>query len=559
MPYLEIVESHRDAVRGCTRTSYRSSTLVEVEMNRKEIPEIFLVRGEKAADCTNLLALFGASVAPQFPGRQGCGGAAEILRYLDVWRILSPNKDAAISNLGGSHLALRILLFSSSGAETTEQSIMASLEALWGPATRRLLRVAVAKTAKVVQTKMVAMTRPLQSEFQHVTLKAGRYARQPIHPIAVLKQQKRSPRWFSSSAVQNVNRVVRRFISTEPQAARFDRSKLPVSNTSRRVAQFSGRAPFASTLRPNLTGGAMPRTAGGYSLGGGARYFSHTPTAPAQVVQNVSQAMRAFFLSGQKLRYDGTGPRGERQYRAVSSLEDEAMRKFSSVPRFVPGSFVDFQLSPTVTALSPLAAAIPFASATSGFKAEAAAAGASLNTEGFLDVLSADFGRALQDLTAVYADLRRLAVLGDLPVLLEKHNTLRVRFPGVDADTIERLCDDIGVQRGIVGQDPEFDTVHGAPMILQFPFAPDAPKRAGYSVRSLDDYEFDELSSLEDDEFVREAFMDEMVDNPWLSDPEGYGTMTPTHSTVEHCSEFEGLEGIYRFIEECDRGRGRIG
>jgi len=440
---------------------------------------------------------------------------------------------------------------------------MASLEALLGPMARRLLRVAVAKTTNVVRTKLVLMTRPLQSEFHHLTLKTARVARQPIHPVAVLRQQKRHTRWFSSSAAQNINRVVRRFVSSEPKAARFDRSQLPVSNTSRRVGQFSGRAPFASTLRPNLTGGAMPRTAGGYSLGGGARYFSHTPAAPAQVVQNVSQAMRAFFLSGQKLRYDGLGSRGDRQYRAVSPVEDEAMRKFSSIPHTAPGAFVDFQLSPTVTALSPLAAAIPFASETSGFKAEAAIAGASLNTEGFLDVLSADFGRALQDLTAIFADLRRLAILGDLPVLLEKHNTLRVRFPGVDAETIERLCDDIGVQRGVVGQDPNFDTEVGVPMALKFPFAPDTTKSAmspTMSVRSVEGYDFEQVSSLDDDDFVREAFMDEMADNPWLTETEGYETMSPPASSMAGPSEdYEGLEGIYRFLEECDRAKGRVG
>ncbi|KAF7548458.1 hypothetical protein G7046_g8665 [Stylonectria norvegica] len=503
---------------------------------------------------------------PQSLARQPCGGAAEILRLQPVWRILSPNKAYVNAHPSCVDLDLRISLDKNNSveAETATQSNMASLEALWGPATRRLFRVAVAKTSTIVQTKLVAMARPLQSEFQHLTAKAGRYGRQPIHPIALLRQQKRSARWFSSSAAQKVNHVVKRFISSEPKAVRFDRSMLPVSNTSRRVAQFSGRAPFASTLRPNLTGGALPRTAGGYGLGGSARYFSHTPVAPAQVVQHVSQAMRAFFLSGQKLRYDGVGPRGERQYRAVSPVEDEAMNKFSSFPIFAPGSYIDFQLSPTVTALSPLAAAIPFASETSGFKAQATTAAASLNTEGFLDVLSADFGRTLKDLTAVFADLRRLAVLGDLPVLLEKHNTLRVRFPGVDAETIERLCDDIGVQRGIVGQDPGFDATIGVPVALKFPFAPDTTKSllsTGDSVRSLDDYEFHETaSSMDDDEFVREAFMDEMADNPWLVDPEGYETMSPALSSGEHCSEeFEGLEGIYRFIEECDRGHGRIG
>ncbi|KAF5242460.1 hypothetical protein FAUST_3315 [Fusarium austroamericanum] len=435
---------------------------------------------------------------------------------------------------------------------------MASLQALWGPMARRLLRVAVAKTTNVVRTKFVVMTRPLQNQ---LTLRTARVARQPIHPVAALRQQKRhTSRWFSSSAAQNVNRVIRRFVSSEPKAARFDRSKLPSSSTSRRVAQFSGRAPFANALRPNLTGGAFPRSASGYSLGGSARYFSHGPAAPAQVVQNVSQAMRAFFLSGQKLRYDGLGPRGDRQYRAVSPVEDQAMHKLSAFSNSAPGAFVDFNISPTVTALSPLAAAIPFASETSGFKAEAAAAGASLNTEGFLDVLSSDFGRVLQDLRVIDTDLRRLAILGDLPVLLEKHNTLRVRFPGVDAETLERLCDDIGIQRGVVGQDPEFDDAAGVPVALKFPFAPDSGKQPSISLRSLEGYETDGISTLDEEYFVYGDILDDMSDNPWLAETDGYETMSPPASSeIGQSEDYEGLGGIYRFLEECDQAKGKVG
>ena len=301
----------------------------------------------------------------------------------------------------------------------------------------------------------------------------------------------------------------------------------------------------------------MPRTASGYSLGGGARYFSHTPAAPAQVVQNVSQAMRAFFISGQKLHYDGLGPRGEAQYRAVSNVEDGAMRKLSAIPCSAPGSFIDFKLGPTLTALSPLTAALNNASEISGFKADVT----TLNTDGFLDVLSADFGRALKDLTAVYADLRRLSVLGDLPISLEKGNSLRVRFPGVDADTVERLCDDIGIHRGIVDQDVDFDTAAGVPMALKFPFAPESERTVtspGGSARSLAGHELDEIS-FDDDSLVREAFMEEMGDNPWISDTEGYESLSPPLSSPEHCStDFEGLEGIYRFLEECDRAKGGV-
>lgn len=306
----------------------------------------------------------------------------------------------------------------------------------------------------------------------------------------------------------------------------------------------------------------MPRSAGGYGIGGGsARYFSHTPAAPAQVLQNVSQAMRAFFLSGQKLRYDGTGPNGEQHYRTVSKLEDQAMNKFSGVSHSMPGAFIDFKLSPTMTAMSPLAAAIA-RSTSASVDSEAAAYATTLNGDGFLQELSNDFDRALKDLNAVFADIRRLSVLGDLPVEIGPNNSLRVRFPGVDMETVERLCDDMGIQRGVIGEDADFDVKAGVPVALRFPFAPDSERTItspGGSARSQTSHEFEELSSLSDDSFVREAFMDEMANNPWMSSPEDSETMSPPYSSQDVASEqFEGLEGIYRFLEECDRAKDRF-
>lgn len=438
---------------------------------------------------------------------------------------------------------------------------MASAGAIWGPDALRLLRVAVSRTTAVVRDKLANAARPFQNQAVQPIPVSAKSGRQSIHPANLVKQQARGgARGFSTNAAKNAHKVVRRYLSSESGAPRLDRSKLPSSNTSRRVAQFSGRAPFASALRPNLTGGAMPRTAGGYSLGGGARYFSHTPTAPAQVVQNVSQAMRAFFLSGQRIRYDGTGPRGEAQYRAVSVLEDEAMRKLAAIPKFAPGAYVDFQLSPTITAMSPLAAALVQASTASGFQAETAIP--SLNTEGFLDVLSADFGRALKDLTAIYADLERLSSLGDLPISLESGNLLRVRFPGVDVETVERLCDDIGIQRGIVSQDIGFESATGVRTALKFPFAPDTEKALtspGGSERSLKGHELDDISSLGDESFVHEAFAYENSEDPWCSETDGYESMSPPTKSEQHSEEYEGLEGIYRFLEECDKAKGRLG
>jgi hypothetical protein len=190
---------------------------------------------------------------------------------------------------------------------------------------------------------------------------------------------------------------------------------------------------------------------------------------------------------------------------------------------------------------------------------------ASLNAEGFLDVLSVDFARALKDLAAVMNDLKRLSSLGDLPVQLEGDNRLRVRFPGVDADTVERLCDDVGVQRGVVGQDADFDASAGVPVALKFPFAPDAQDGLAKTITSpggtMRSHQSD-LSSFEDDQVLLDEFMG---GNPWLSspEPEGYesmdGSSPPGLSSYEHCSaDFEGLEGIYRFLEECDQARGRL-
>ncbi|KAK4229773.1 hypothetical protein QBC38DRAFT_471636 [Podospora fimiseda] len=432
-------------------------------------------------------------------------------------------------------------------------------------AVRSNLAVTTKMAAKFIRSKLTA-ARITAAELQPIFVRSGS-ARQPIHPAAWLRQQKRAAggvKWYSTA---NINNTIRRYLSTagsniehpNPGAFRFDRSKLPVSKTSRAVSQLTGHAPFASTLRPNLTGGALPRTAGGYALPGsgrvgGARYFSHTPAAPAQVVQNVSQAMRAFWLTGQRARYDGTAPNGNKQYRAVSAAQEEARIRMNVVPRISPGSFVDFQISPTVTALSPLGAV--FSSERS-----AAKCAATLNEDGFLDVLSVDFARALKDLAAVMNDLKKLSDLGDLPIALEKGNVLRVRFPGVDMETVESVCADVGVRRGVIGQDPEFELSAGVPVALRFPFAPQCCANTisspGGSLRS-----HNSQSSIEEDFFV-----EEFEENPWnmssLDPEDGYESMSPrapsVSGSIEYSSQdFEGLEGIYRFIDECDRRTGGV-
>lgn len=338
-----------------------------------------------------------------------------------------------------------------------------------------------------------------------------------------------------------------------------------------------------------MTGGTLGRTAGGYSLGGGrvggARYFSHGPAAPQQVVQNVSQAIRAFTLAGQKAQYAGPGQNGEKRFRAVSTLQDETSRKMQKLPRATPGSFVDFQVNPTITALTPLASVAGFSAATAD---ECQTVG--LKSDGLLDILSTDFSRALQELTAVLSDLKRLSALGDLPISYNPTGrglaTLRVHFPGCDAETVENLCQELSVSRGVVTQDPAFDAFAGTEIALLFPFAPsvasstrsmsfedalsedDEPNLFSpvpSDMRRRQKTRDDGFSTLSEQSFSAIDASGEVESDPWSAwSPEepsprsvrSASTMvTESHAPSEDPLEYQDFEGIYRFIVECDNAR----
>ncbi|KAF2461147.1 hypothetical protein BDY21DRAFT_419020 [Lineolata rhizophorae] len=483
----------------------------------------------------------------------------------------------------------------------------------------KLLKYTFKSAQHLVQANLPASLRPYYAEIQPILVRnAG--ARQPVHPTAALRQAK--GRWYTTRSAANA--FVRRFTTSRAYSSfangvggglRFDKSALPQSRTRAFITASSGRAPFASTLRPNLTGGTLGRTAGGYAMPGsgrvsGARFFSHGPAAPAQVVNNVSQAVRAFALGGQKARFDGVDARGRTRWRAVSALQDEVGRKVQgALPRSSPGSYVDFAVNPTITAITPLTAAVP------GFGQAAASAsvvqGNSLAQDGLLGALSADFARALKDLSATLADLQRLADLGDLPITYEvpgkkgksapedmfnsSAHILRVHFPGCDADTVERLCAELGVSRGLVHQDPDFDAFAGVEMALLFPLAPSAePSECDYiiqqqkpqpeqirwqhmmtpSAESVSLREHDVLSTRS----IRsgsgsESGSGELVpiedmlsaagqENPWASvtpkSPSGYDSLHTSSASDAHSPlEYRGFEGICRFIEQCDAATSR--
>lgn len=333
----------------------------------------------------------------------------------------------------------------------------------------------------------------------------------------------------------------------------------------------SGRAPFASTLRPNLTAGTLGRTAGGYGWGSGrargARYFSHGPTAPAQVINNVSQAVRAFLVGGQKAQFDGVNPNnGEKRFKTVTAMQDQVNRTLNKVPKATPGSYISFNINPTITAITPLKAVKGFSS----FAQEKD----SLNNEGLLDVLSVDFSRAVKELAVVLKDLQRLSELGDLSISYE-HSTLKVHFPGCDAGSVETICNDLGVQRGVVYQDEDFDLFVGTDIALLFPFAPsqtpsecsfyDKPVNERQHVQPVIDWQHmltpSKVSSEAYSTHSEQSF-DDLADlteeaNPWLSasSPSGYESLHTSEAgemDMHTPMEFQGVEGMYRFIAQCE-------
>lgn len=365
---------------------------------------------------------------------------------------------------------------------------------------------------------------------------------------------------------------MKRFTTSASRSAgvKFDKSSFPKSRIGTIVNTQSGRAPFASTLRPNLTGGTLGRSAGGYAWGsgrtGGARYFSHGPAAPAQVISNVSQAVRAFLISGQKAQFNGIDPRtGEKRFKSVSVLQDQVNRTLDRVPKATPGSYVTFNINPTVTALTPLKAVKGFGS----FAHEKN----SLNNEGLLDVLSVDFSRAVKELAAVLKDLQRLSELGDLPISYQ-HSTLKVHFPGCDAQTVETICNDFDVQRGVVHQDEDFDLFVGTDIALLFPFASsrtpsecsffEKPVAGRQNTQPIIDWQHMLTPSVLSSEAYSthsENGVDDFVDldeeNPWLSlsSPSGYESLHTSEAEdvdLHTPLEYQGVEGMYRFLAQCE-------
>lgn len=442
-------------------------------------------------------------------------------------------------------------------------------------------RFAISQTTALIRTKLPQSTSSSSGAagavLQPIRIHSTNH---PTHPLAFLKQSRsQHHRWLSTN-VRNLASKYSTYI-----APRYDRSSLKASKVGKAIV-LRGTAPFASTLRPNLTGGALPRSAGGYCLGGGgigARHFSHTPAVQAQVVQNVSAGMRAFFIGGGKARFDGLDNKtGEKRFKAVSRIQDEVLRKVEKP--FKPlekGTNLEFHLSPTITAFST----------SKDFH------GQTLISPDLLSTLSIDFARALKDLSAVLVDLQHLSTLGDLPINLAhtpSGTVLTCRFPGCDAQIVSQLCDEVGIQRGIIREDEAWDQDKSVAMALLFPFAPGSMETSEIEDQEAGDY-FEHTPNIPDqldwhhlmspheplisvDELLSNMETDSAINrdapryafNHRSKSPSGYESLRDS-DFAEHdpyvreelqtkgrsvgSEDYEGLEGIYRFLRECEHAR----
>ena len=300
------------------------------------------------------------------------------------------------------------------------------------------------------------------------------------------------------------------------------------------------------------------------------------------MVQNVSAGIRAFCVNGGKARFDGVDKvTGEKRFRAVSATEDAVLERWESPMASPKGTSVEFKLSPTITALVP-----SFAQSQLDSKVEVTPP----SSIDLLDDLATDFARALRDLALILRDLRLLSTFGDLPISL--HHTpsgpiLSVRFPGCDADLAARLCDEVGVKRGVIIEDEAWaDDGEGekdVEMALLFPFAPSRSLSA--TSEDAGRYYFDDSpfqqenlewrnmlspatrhSSVYDDhsfEAVAATLRSPVLHHP--DSPSGYESVGgsdfapadpyyPSASPARESSHqsYEGVEGIYKFLQVCE-------
>lgn len=286
-------------------------------------------------------------------------------------------------------------------------------------------------------------------------------------------------------------------------------------------------------------------------------------------------------------------------------------KKWSATPYSSPrGTSLDFQLCPTVTALlSSSSSSSSISSGESPTSSPAEHEPSTLNSTGVLRALSSDFARAFRDLALVTHDLSKLATLGDLPLSLihtPSGPLLRVRFPGCDADTVSALCDEVDIRRGVIVEDPSWAQSRDADMALLFPFAPMEHSysesesdldgladygreyfvRPGRKLKNSESGNGGELISTLHSQALTPSISSSQPEEDYtsfisdISASEGFPTLLPSsyasialssashtshrhgdsHSLTEtepemETAQYEGVEGIYRFLQEIEDAR----
>jgi hypothetical protein len=137
---------------------------------------------------------------------------------------------------------------------------------------------------------------------------------------------------------------------------------------------------------------------------------------------------------------------------------------------------------------------------------------------------------------------------------------------------------ELGIRRGIVGSDPDFDSFVGTEMALLYPFAPSEsvsePSLYGMTVYDKAEPTRDDeqsLSSIPDNQEGLTISSDEELNfsHPLVSSPSGYVTVPSDDMADSEARwlarrdrermssplEYQDLEGIYRFIELVDNAR----
>ena len=299
------------------------------------------------------------------------------------------------------------------------------------------------------------------------------------------------------------------------------------------------------------------------------------------MVRNVAQGFRAMVNGGMGVRYEGVDAvSGRRQWRQVGGVEDKVARKMNSAkvtsqPSYMQkqsqekGTTLRFKLSPTITALS----------ATS-----------TTSISDATKPLQHDFAKVVREYIAINNEIKKLATIGDFPVGISYTSTgpvLEVKFLGCDKQTVENLCDELGIWRGIVVEDPEWMESRDVDMALLFPFAPS--HTSGHM----------NAKPLYDDQYIQARDADSLISEDSHDDPDAlllqqqqytpgtttsfFGSGLPSDiilhedgfsssdedegaetlpSAVKQSGEvnsnngsFEGVEGIFRFLRECDEMR----